>query len=890
MAKKTYHKDLRQAITSSLGRFLSIFSLMMIGSMTLVGLKTTPLNMQQSAQAYLNQYRTMDLAVIASYGFSQEDMEELSDVKGSEVEYGHLADVTVGKTDKAFRLFSKPKNISQFQLMKGKLPEKSGEIALLSPLQGDYQLGDTISFSQKKDQKLLRSETFRVTGFVHSSEIWDTHHLGMSSVGAGDLTGYGVILAEDFEHETPTIARLRRKDLQGEAYDSEKSEKNIKEAKNTLTKLLECKGERRLAAIKQAAQKELDQGKKALETAKIDLKKGEQELQEQETQLRAIGVTLDSPQAKPLTAAKEKFEARRKEASHKLAAEEKRLSKAQAEIDSLKQPTYQVYTRSSLAGGNGYMIFNNAKTSIRAVGNLFPLVLYLVAALVTFTTMTRFVDEERSHAGIFKALGYSNRQIIAKFVVYGLTASFTGTVVGVFLGNFYLSPVIDRIVTERTVLGPSAVHFYPSYLLLSLGFSLLSAVFPAYLVARRDVVEEPARLLQAKPPVAGSNIWLEKWAWLWSRLSFHQKVTARNIFRYKQRMLMTIIGVAGSVALLFAGLGIRSSISEVADLQFGKLLTYDVIAVAKSSDEQIENWPSDIRATLPIRYETTQQEITGVKEEQTLSWVVTRDVEKLADFVTLRASNQKPLTLSDDGVIISTRLAQLYQVDVGDWLPLTYQGKPLKLKIAGITELYTGHFLYMTADYFEALTGETYQSNAYFVTLANQTEAAIQQVSSELLKLDKVAAVVQNTSLVSQLRTIVSSLTAVMMILIILSILLGLVILYNLTTINVAERIRELSTIKVLGFYHQEVTLYIYRETIVLSILGMLVGLLGGRVLHQVLLSMISSNTTLFPTTVSWEVYVLPLLVISSILLMLGLLVNRRLKRLDMLEALKSVD
>ncbi|MEW4355288.1 FtsX-like permease family protein [Streptococcus pneumoniae] len=890
MAKRIYYKDLRQSITSSKGRFFSIFSLMMIGAMTLMGLKVTPFNMQKSAQDYLNRTQAMDLAVVASHGLSQEDEAELAQLAGARSEFGQLLDVTIASTSKAFRLFSKPKELSSFQLVKGRLPEKSGEIALLSSLEGDYHLGDELSFSQKNKQDFLKIETYRVTGFVKSSEIWDMKHLGPSSKGSRDLAGYGVILETDFTNQVHSIARLRYDKLDKLSYDSEDYEKQLKEHKDRLTMLLEDNGAKRLATLKETPQKELNKGRQELAKAREELQGAARALEIQESQLKASGLGENSLEAQSLGAAKLDFEAKRKTAEERFAAEEKRLEESQKQVDQLKEPTYTVHTRASLPGGSGYTIFNNAKTSIAAVSNLFPLVLYLVAALVTFTTMTRFVDEERGKAGIFKALGYGNRAIIAKFVIYGLTASVAGTVVGVLLGNFYLSPVIDRIVTEKTVLGASSVHFYPSYLFLALCFSLLSAVLPAYLVAKRDVAEEPAKLLQAKPPVAGAKICLERWKWLWSRFSFHQKITTRNIFRYKQRMLMTIIGVAGSVALLFAGLGIRSSISGVAEVQFGEILTYDLIALENISKGHVDKFPEGIEKVLPIFYQTSQEEIRKVREEQTVSWIVTKDTKALTDFVQLRDGGRKPLSLPSDGVVISTRLAQLYQAQVGSTISLHYGKKTVKAKVAGIAEMYAGHFFYLTADSFERLTGENYEPNAYMARVRNSSQEKVEKITSQLLALDTVSAVIQNAALIQQLRTIVSSLTAVMMILVCLSVLLGLVILYNLTTINVAERIRELSTIKVLGFYQNEVTLYIYRETIVLSIIGMVVGLWCGKLLHEVLLQMIASDTTLFPQLVSWEVYLIPFLLISGILLALGYMIHQRLKQLDMLEALKSVE
>ena len=308
-----------------------------------------------------------------------------------------------------------------------------------------------------------------------------------------------------------------------------------------------------------------------------------------------------------------------------LAKEKEKLEQRQKELDELAEPTYHVYNRQTMPGGQGYLMYSNASASIRSVGNIFPVVLYMVAAMVTFTTMTRFVDEERTNAGIFKALGYKNKDIVAKFVLYGFLAGTVGTVLGTLLGHYLLAGVISDVITAGMVVGKSQEYFYWSYSLLALALSWVSSVLPAYLVARRELHDEAAQLLLPKPPVKGSKILLERLSFIWSRLSFTHKVTARNIFRYKQRMLMTIFGVAGSVALLFAGLGIQFSVGGVVERQFEQIQQYQMIVAEKSSVTEQEK--ADLESALqaePIHdyqkiYSKSIEKISKEKQDFRLS-------------------------------------------------------------------------------------------------------------------------------------------------------------------------------------------------------------------------------------------------------------------------------
>ena len=907
MKRKIYWKDLFGSFTHSKGRFLSILTLMLLGSLALVGLKVTTPNMHRTANQFIQQQKMLDLAVMGDLGLDQVDQEELLGVKGARVEFGSLLDLTVKGTGTAIRLFSPPKSLSSFRVTKGRLPKKEGELALASFWEDRYRLGDTLTLEEKAGTRSsLKQKQFTIVGFVQSSEMWSQKNLGTAISGSGNLDAYALVSKEVFTTKLPVMARIQFDDLRSFDSFSQSYQKRLEDHQEELEKLLKDNGKAHYQRLKKEAdgqiqkgQKELSRAKETLQSAKSQIDQAQKQLELQEAQFKKLAPFLPAKEQvasqEKLHQAKEQLEQKKKdwtEGESELAKKEEELKKAQTERDQLEIPTYHVYDRKTMPGGQGYLMYSNASSSISAVGNIFPVVLYLVAAMVTFTTMTRFVDEERTNAGIFKALGYRTRDIILKFVLYGFFAGTIGTLLGSLLGHYFLSGIISNIITQGMVIGESREYFYGDMTLIALGLSFVASVLPAYWVSRKELKEEANLLLLPKPPVSGSKIFLERLQFIWKRLSFTHKVTARNLFRYKQRMLMTIFGVAGSVALLFAGLGIQSSVGGVPKRQFQEILSYELIVAKKtnvSSEESKELTNrlanSDIKDYRPIYSNVIEASLKGGRDKQTITMMVT-DRADFSPFVSLRSLKQgEPLSLKK-GVIISSKLAQLARVTVGDRLTLDDH----TFKVAGITENYVGHFVYMDQASYQKIYGKRTSANCYLVQLKNPSTQQVQAVSRDMMNLAAVKAVRQNASMISLFHSVAKSLDTTMMILVVVSILLAIVILYNLTNINVAERIRELSTIKVLGFHNKEVTLYIYRETILLSIIGILMGLVGGYYLHQFLIAMIAPDAILFYPKVGLGVFLFPVGGLILLLVLLGIYVDHYLRKVDMLEALKSVD
>ena len=650
-----------------------------------------------------------------------------------------------------------------------------------------------------------------------------------------------------------------------------------------------------IAQLQQAVQNpQLSAEEKAQYTAQLD--DAQAKLQETTNSYNAFLSQQYEPGLAQISAAQQELDSK----SAQFQAAKAQLDDAQADVDKLSLPTFSVYTRREVPGAEGYRTYSSVSDIVDALADVFPIFMYFVAALVTLTTMTRFVDEERINSGTLKALGYEERDIIKKFSLYGLFSGLTGAAAGIAAGLYLLPRIANNAYAHGFTVPKIETPFHLKWAVIAVILAMLSTVLPAVLVAKKELQEKPSALLQPKPPANGSKILLERITPIWNRMSFTHKVTARNIFRYKKRMLMTIFGVCGSVTILFAGLSVQHSISGINDRQFGEIIRYDLIAAENDNldtEEQqaINEKLSDkdvVESYAPIYYEEYSVTAGKSQDSQTIKLLCPENTDDFSSYISLdERKSGKSIALTDNGVVISERLSKLLDVSAGDTITLKDSaGNPQKMQIAAVTEMYTGHFLFVSPAYYQQFSGQDFSSNAYLIRLCDSSSENANEVAASFMKLGGIAGIVQNTTMISQINVIVKSLNKIMWVLIVVAVLLGVVILYNLTNINVSERIRELSTIKVLGFYDKEVTLYIYRETIILTLLGILVGFLTGDWLYQYIITVVPPDEVMFNPALSARAFLIPFVLISMITAVLGAVINRRLQNVDMLDALKSVE
>lgn len=876
MMKKTLWKDIFRSIWQTKGRFLSLFLLMALGSFALVGLKVSGPNLENTARHYINQHRLMDLSIMGSHGFSKKDLQEIKSIPNATYELSHQVEANFDTSGAAIRLQSPDKRISTSSLQKGRLPSTSSEIALSSWYQKDYKIGDTVRIHSPKTQ-LLNQDSFKIVGFYENPEIWSKKNLGASRTGDGNLALYGLIAPNAFKGEK-NLARIRYNDLAKLNPFGIKYDKSLQTKEESLENIFYNNSKERLKDLQKKSLSQIAENEQKITEAETNLSNQEKKL-----------IYLNGP---ALKTAKTKIDQARKE----LAKKEKTLEQTKSDVKAMPKPVYLISNRQTQEGGEGYQVYHSSTISIANVSNIFPVVLYLVAALVTFTTMTRFVDEERTNSGLLLAIGYSKKDIYKKFIIYGFIASALGTLIGVIGGTYLLSAMIVKICLNNLILESVTYHFYWNYTALAFFLAALSALLPAYLVARKELNQAPAQLLLPKPPSKGAKIFLERLPIIWSRLTFTQKVTARNIIRYKLRMIMTIVGVAGSVALLFSGLGIQSSLSKVIDKQFSELTPYDILLVSKKSEESqktIQDYfhIQNISSYQGINLTSLDLDIKGQRTNTKVT-VLSSQKPSLKPYMELiDDGTKKPLLVPKNGVFISTKLASFYNVKPGQNLTLTDKhGKNFNVKVANVIDMRVGHYIICSNDYYQKAFKQLETNPAFLINLPKHSRKDVRSISKFFMNKPEVISLSKNIMITDYVQSIVDSLNQVMALLVILSASLSLVILYNLTTINIAERIRELSTIKVLGFFDKEVTMYIFKETILLSGIGIILGLISGYYLHQLLMTLMGASNMNFGTDVDLYVYLVPVITITLLIIGLGFIVHLSLKRLDMLDALKSVD
>ena len=589
------------------------------------------------------------------------------------------------------------------------------------------------------------------------------------------------------------------------------------------------------------------------------------------------------------------FTAERVDAEIEIGDGERQVAEAKQALADLIEPVYYVTDRS---GNPGYQEYRDNADRISAIAEIFPVFFFLIAALVSFTTMARMVDEQRQQMGTLKGLGYSDFDIAKKYLIYAAIACIVGTSLGLVAGYNIFPAVIFDAYGSMYSLPSVKITYYLSYALISIAIALLCTIGPAAWAAHASLRENPAMMMRPKAPKNGKRVLLERVTFIWDRLSFNSKITVRNLMRYKARNMMTILGVAGCTALILTGYGIKNSISGLADTQFNDVMRYNAITAMRpeASAEEIASYDELVAATpeitdhLKVVQESYKLDKKGVNL-QNVTVFAPLESENLPDFVSLRDRiTQEPIALTDEGAVISEKLANLADVGPGDSIEIrndemqTYQ-----IPIQAVTENYVNHYIYLTPSLYEEIFIQAVEPTTDLL-LFDEPESWERSFGSEVMGEQAVALVTFINSVDRSFAETLGSLDVVTLVLIVSAASLAFVVLYSLTNINVSERIRELSTIKVLGFYDVEVSMYIYRESLVLTLLGILFGFVLGKILSTVVLKMVEIDFMMFPPTIMPISYLyagLLSLLFSSVVM---LIMHRKLKQVDMIEALKSVE
>lgn len=579
--------------------------------------------------------------------------------------------------------------------------------------------------------------------------------------------------------------------------------------------------------------------------------------------------------------------------------------RTESEYEKLKvKPEWYVLDRNQ---NTGYASYSQDSERIANIGKVFPFVFFVIAALISLTSMTRMVEEQRVQIGTLKALGYTKGKIALKYILYAVLATLIGGIIGMLIGFRILPEIIYNMYAMMYSMKDVVLEFNTGIAITGLGLALICTVGATIIACYKELNLQPASLMRPKSPKAGKRVLLERISWLWSKLKFTQKVTIRNVFRYKKRVSMTIIGILGCTALMVAGFGLRESVSNMIPSQYGEVFLYDMSITLKNeqTSDEIQKYIDEVcniktndknnDVTDAMAFNMQAVEILNKETKQDVQLIVPEKTDVLSDYIVLenRVSKEK-YSLSDNGVVITEKLAKLLGIKQGEKITIKNSNdKQAEVEVKGITRNYLMHYMYISPEYYESIFGEKVKYNTILLkeqSEVKKSEESENKLGKKILENSNISKVTFMSQTKSIFDEVMDNMTFVVWILIISAGLLAFVVLYNLANVNISERIRELATIKVLGFYDKEVYDYVGRETTILTIIGILLGLIAGYFLEMFILKTCELDILMFDTRISIWSYVYSASLTILFTLIVSVVTYFALKKIDMIESLKSVE
>lgn len=655
------------------------------------------------------------------------------------------------------------------------------------------------------------------------------------------------------------------------------------------------------AAIAQA-QDQIDSAKAELESGQEQINSGWDQITAGEQELADAEAKLEEAEAEIADGWEEYYEGEAEaeaeiaDGEQKIADAKEELADAENEINDIEMPEWYIYDRSNLPDYTGY---GENADRMRAIGEVFPAIFFLVAALISLTTMTRMVEEQRTQIGTLKALGYERHSIAGKYLGYALLATVSGSVVGILFGEKVFPYIIINaygIMYQHMndIVIPYNLEYGLGAAAAALASTLLATVFSCY----KELREQAAELMRPPTPKQGQRVMLERVKFIWKRLNFSWKASIRNLVRYKKRLFMTIFGIGGCMALMLVGFGLKDSIFAIVDIQYGEIQLYDGNIIL--SDDATEEEKSNIITTLEKDSKMagstegilSQITVGNGEEWHDVYLDVPKNVEEFSEFVVLqdRVTNEK-YELDDSGAILTEKMATELDVEPGDTVTIRDENRgDLEVEISAVCENYMSHYLYMTPAYYEKVYGEQPDYNSIFYKTADRITEEAERIGEEALTLPGALSVSYTTDLREQVDNMLGALDEVIVVLIISAGMLAFVVLYNLNNINITERQRELATLKVLGFYNGEVAMYVYRENIVLTVLGAVFGIVLGKFLHGFIIVTVEIESVMFGRNIDLSSFIYGFLLTILFSLLVNGAMYFKLKKINMVESLKSVE
>lgn len=639
----------------------------------------------------------------------------------------------------------------------------------------------------------------------------------------------------------------------------------------------------------------LADGEKEIADNEKKLADGEKEITDNEKKLQDAAKDLKKGE-KDLADGKKEYEDAQKDAEDEIVENQQKLDDAKKELEDLEKPEWMVTDREDLPE---YTDYGDNADRLRNIGQVFPVIFFLVAALISLTTMTRMVEEQRTQIGTLKALGYKKSAIAAKYICYAFFATLLGSVLGMLIGEKIIPYIIITAygIMYHNVANTISIDYQPGFALIASAASVVCTVGATLFASGKELQETPASLMRPPAPKEGKRVLLERFTFIWKHLSFSWKSTIRNLFRYKKRLIMTVFGIAGSMGLMLVGFGLQDSISDIAAIQYRELQHYDgmVIEDSDATEEEHEELFEYMKENEQIAHCNRVQmtKISAPKGSSNISiyLFVPESLSEFAKDVTLKNRiTGETYELTDEGAAISEKTASLLGLKVGDMIPLKKGDKEYKVRVAVITENYMSHYLYMTPRVYEQTFGEKPEYENIVFTMQEDCKDDLEMAGTRILAYPGALSISYTSSLASQVDRMLSTLDAVILVLIVSAGMLAFVVLYNLNNINITERQRELATLKVLGFYDGEVSQYVLRENVILTVLGIMFGAVFGILIHRYVITTVEVDAVMFGRNIKLLSFLYSGILTSIFSIVVNGVMHFKLKTIDMVESLKSVE
>ena len=847
---KVHFKNSIKSIIKSRRRFLSILIMAFLGVGFFSGLKACGPDMKEMLDNYVDNNKMYDIKIQSTLGLTEDDLKIVRKIDNvlkvfPSKEKDSLVKIN-NKQEVAHLIPYDDINIPH--VVEGRLPKNNNE-CVIDKLYNKSLLGKYITIDNKK---------LKIVGYVESPLYMSTDR-GTSLLGNGTVALFIYVNKDFLESDYYTSFNILVKDAKQEVTSSKKYNKLVDNVIEDINKIKKTQEEKRYESIIDEANNKI---KEALEL----YTNNKQEL-DYNYNLVSSFMTEEM---------KKEFEDNYK----KLEEAKEKIDNEKEKLDKISKGTWYIQKRKN---NTGYTSIIEAIQTIDNIANMFPIIFYMVAILISLTSMTRMIEEERIEIGTLKSLGYTNLTIMSKYLLYSFLACIIGGVLGMSLGFYLLPGIVWKLYSLFYYAVPG---FVCKYRLLSgiIGtlFAFICIGGATYIVANSELKEQASQLMRPKAPKNGKKILLENIPFIWKHFNFSNKVTTRNIFRYKKRSITTIIGISGCTALLVTGFGIKDSVVEIPNKQFKEIIKYDS-SIILSNDSEIKKIVDKIKPEIYVESKGISGIIESKEKDFETNIVVFKNNTELNKVYDLKAlKDKKKLTLDDEGIIITDKIAKSLNKKINDNIKINIDGINYKLKIKGITKNYVGHYIYMNKKYYES-TISKYETNMLLVKGSNAK-------NKEILKFDSVSSINRVSKMIKNASIMFDAMNYVVILLIIASALLDFVVLYNLANVNISERQREIATLKVLGFYDKEVDDYINKENIIFTIIGIILGMVFGIFIIDLIVASIEIDNLRIIRYIKPISFVYSALITITFSFIVNIIIHFILKKINMIESLKSIE